>query len=150
MKQALRSPKLRSHAIAIIGSGSLESEEISIVISLLQSGDIQPWECQNLGLSRVNVKVLLPLLRELENHGTDGLWTIVHIIDMYLYGGTRTATKDLITELKRVLVAPELIEAVRNNMDGYHLENHVKRLISRRAINAPYARRLTNTNGPAW
>jgi hypothetical protein len=77
VKQTLRSPKLRSHAIAIIGSGSLESDEISIVISLLQSGDIQPWECQNLGLSRVDVKVLLPLLRELENYGTDGLWTIL-------------------------------------------------------------------------
>ena len=143
VKQALKSPKLRSHAIAIIGSGSLESDEISMVISLLQSGDIQPWECQNLGLSRVDAKVLLPLIRELENHGTDGLWTILDIIDMYLYGGTRKATKDLIAEVKRVLVAPELIDAVRNNMDGYHLEKHVKRLISLGAISAPYARRLT-------
>jgi hypothetical protein len=137
VKQTLRSPKLRSHAIAIIGSGSLESDKISIVISLLQSGDIQPWECQNLGLSRVDVKVLLPLLRELGNYGTDGLWTILHIIDMYLYGGTRKATKDLIAEVRRVLVAPELIDAVRNNMDGYHLENHVKRLISLGAISPP-------------
>jgi len=143
VKQALKSPKLRAHAIAIIGSGSLESDEISMVISLLQSGDIQPWECQNLGLSRVDVQVLLPLLRELENQGTDGLWTILDIIDRYLYGGTRKATKDLIAELKRVLVAPELIDAVRNNMDGYHLESHVKRLISLGAISAPYARKLT-------
>lgn len=143
VKQALKSPKLRSHAITIIGSGSLESDEISMVISLLQSGDIQPWECQNLGHSRVDAKVLLPLIRELENHGTDGLWTILDIIDMYLYGGTRKATKGLIAEVKRVLVAPELIDAVRNNMDGYHLENHVKRLISLGAISAPYARQLT-------
>lgn len=143
VKQALKSPKFRSHAIAVIGSGSLESDEISMVISLLRSGDIQPWECRNLGLSRVDVKVLLPLLRELENHGTDGLWTILDIIDMYLYGGTRKATKDLIAEVKRVLVTPELIDAVRNNMDGYHLENHVKRLISLGAISAPYARQLT-------
>lgn len=143
VKQALKSPKLRSHAIAIIGSGSLESDEISMVISLLQSGDIQPWECQSLGFSRVDVKVLLPLLRELEDHGTDGLWSILDIIDMYLYGGTQKATKDLIAEVKRVLIAPELIDAVRNNMDGYHLENHVKRLISLGAISAPYARQLT-------
>lgn len=143
VKQALKSPKLRSHAIAIIGSGGLGSDEISMVISLLQSGNIQPWECRNLGLSRTEVKVLLPLLRDLENHGADGLWTILDIIDMYLYGGTREATKDLIAEVKRVLVAPELIEAVRNNMDGYHLENHVKRLISLGAISAPYARQLT-------
>ncbi|MCP4309402.1 MAG: hypothetical protein GY788_31925 [bacterium] len=143
VKRSLKSPKLRSHAIAIIGSGSLDSDEISMVISLLQSGDIQPWECQNLGLSRVDVKVLLPLLRELENHGTDGLWTILDIIDMYLYEETRKATKELIAAVRRVLVAPELIDAVRNNMDGYHLENHVKRLVSLGAINAPYARRLT-------
>lgn len=143
VQQALKSPKLRSHAIAIIGSGSLESDEILMVISLLQSGDIQPWECQNLGLRRIDAKVLLPLLRELENHGTDGLWTILNIIDIYLYGDTRNATKDLIAEVKRVLVAPKLIDAVRNNMDGYHLENHVKRLISLEAISVPYARQLT-------
>lgn len=143
VQQALKSPKLRSHAIAIIGSGSLESDEISMVISLLQSGDIQPWECQNLGLQRVDAKVFLPLLRELENHGTDGLWTILDIIDIYLYGGTRKATKDLIAEVKRVLVAPALMDAVGNNMDGYHLENHVKRLISLEAISVPYARQLT-------
>jgi hypothetical protein len=143
VKQALKSKKLRSHAIAIIGSGSLDFEEISVVVSLLQSGDIQPWECQSLGLSRVDVKVLLPLLRELENHGTDGLWTILDIVDMYLYGDARKATKDLITQVKRVLVAPELTEAVRNNMDGYRLKRHVKRLISLAAISAPYARKLT-------
>lgn len=143
MKQALKSSKLRPHAIAIIGSGGLESDEISMVISLLQSGNIQPWECQNLGLSRVDVKVLLLLIRELENHGADGLWTILNIIDMYLYGGTRKATKDLIAAVKRVLVTPELIDAVRNDTDGYHLENHVKRLISLGAISASYARQLT-------
>lgn len=141
--RALKSPKLRSHAIAIIGSGSLDSDEISMVASLLQKGDIKPWECRNLGLSRVDVKVLLPLLRELENHGADGLWTILDIIGMYLYGGTRKATKELIAEVKRVLLAPELIDGVRNNMDGYHLENHVKRLISLGEINATYARQLT-------
>lgn len=143
VKQALKSPKLRPHAIAIIGSGSLESDEILMTISLLQSGEIQPWECQNLDLRRVDVKVLLPLLRELENHGTDGCWTILYIIDMYLYGGTRKATKDLIAEVKRVLVAPELIDAVRNSTDGYHLENHIKRLINLGAITAPYARQVT-------
>jgi hypothetical protein len=143
VKQALKSPKLRSHAIAIIGSGSLESDEISMIVSLLQSGDIQPWECQNLGLSRVDVKVLLPLLRELENHGTDGLWTILDIVDTYLHGGTRNVTKELIAEVKLVLVEPALIDAVRTNMDGYHLENHVKRLVSLGAISAPYARQLT-------
>jgi len=143
VKKALKSPKLRPHAIAIIGSGTLESDEISMVISLLQRGDIQPWECQNLGLSRVDVKVLLPLLRELENHGADGLWTILDIIDMYLHGGTRKATKSLISEVKRALVAPELIDAVRNNMDGYHLENHVKRLVSQGEMSAVFARELT-------
>ncbi len=143
VKQALKSPKLRSNAIAIIGSGNLGSDEIAMVISLLQSGDIQPWECQNLGLMRADVKVLLPLLRQLENHGADGLWTILVIIDMYLYESTRKATKDLIAEVKRVLVTPELLDAVRNNMDGYHLENHVKRLIGAGAISAPYARQLT-------
>lgn len=143
VKRALKSPKLRNHATAIIGSGNLGSDEISMVISLIQSGDIQPWECQNLGLSRTTEKLLLPLLRELENHGPDGLWTILDIVDMYLYEDTRTATRGLIAEVKRVLVTPELIDAVRNNMDGYHLENHVKRLIGLGAISAPYAHKLT-------
>lgn len=143
VKEALKSSRLRSHAIAIIGSGTLDSDEIAMVISLLQSGDIQPWECQNLGLSRVDVKVLLPLLRELESHGADGLWTILDIIDMYLYGATQKATKELIAVVKRVLVAPELISAVRNNMDGHHLQNHVRRLVNLGAISASFARKLT-------
>lgn len=140
IKQALKSKNLRSRAIAIIGSGSLDSDEISMVIWLLQSGEIQPWECQNLGLSRIDVKILLPLLRELESHGSDGLWTVLDIIGTYLFGDDREATKDLIAELKRVLVAPQLLDAVRNNMDASHLENHVKRLISVGAISASYAR----------
>jgi len=49
----------------------------------------------------------------------------------------------LIDEVKRVLVAPELLDAVRNNMDGHHLENHVKRLIGVGAISAPDARQLS-------
>jgi hypothetical protein len=142
VKQALKSPKLRSHAIAIIGSGSLDSDQISMVISLLQNGDIKPWECRNLGLSRVDVPVLLPLLRELENYGTDGLWTILDITDMYLHGGRRKATNDLIAEVKRVLVAPELVDAVRTNMDGHHLVNHVERLVGLGAVDAPYAGQL--------
>ncbi|MBH0236751.1 hypothetical protein [Methylobrevis albus] len=142
VKQALSSPKLRPHAVAIIGSGSLDSDAIDLIISLLKSGHIQPSECENLDLSRVDVNVLLPLLCELKNHKTEGLWTILGIIDRYLYGGTRKPTDELIAEVKRVLLAPGLIGAVRSNMDGHHLESHVRRLLGLGAIRAPYARRL--------
>ena len=54
--------------------------------------------------------------------------SILDIVGMYLYGDKNTATKELITLVKRVLITPALIDAVRNNMDGYHMEQMVERL----------------------
>ena len=137
IRSALQSPKLKGDAIALIGSGSLQA-----VISLLQSGDIKPWQCQNLGLSRVRIKELIAILRELERHGNDGLWSILDVVGMYLYDGTNTATKELIALVKRVLVTPALMNAVRNNMDGYHMQQMVERLAKLGAIDEAYATKL--------
>jgi hypothetical protein len=139
---ALKSPKLRSHAIVVIGSGSLESDEISMVIALLQSGDIRPRDIQNIGIWRADVSVWLPLVRELEKYETDGFWAILDIVDMYLYGDSREINGDIVALLKRILLAPGLIDAVSNNMDGHRLGNHVKRLLREGDISGPYARKL--------
>lgn len=139
---ALRSPKLKSEAIALIGSGRLQADDIHLVIALLKSGDIQPWQCQSLALEQLDVPLLIPLLKELEDHGNDGLWTILDIVGMYLYDGKKTATKELLTLVKRVLVTPVLMDAVRNNMDGYHMEQMVERLVKLGAINETYAKKL--------
>jgi hypothetical protein len=142
IRLALQSPALKGDAIALIGSGSLQVEDIALVISLLQSGDINPRQCENLGLSRVGVSQLMAILRELECHGNDGLWSILDIVGMYLHGGENTATKELIILVKRVLITPALIDAVRHNMDGYHMEQMVERLAKLDLINEAYAKKL--------
>jgi hypothetical protein len=142
IRSALQSPKLKGDAIALIGSGSLQADDIALVISLLQSGDITPWQCQNLGLARVDITQLMAILRELERHANEGLWSILDMAGMYLYDGKNTATKELITLLKRVLVTPALMDAVRNNMDGYHMERMVERLAKLGTIDEVFAKKL--------
>lgn len=142
IRSALQSPKLKGDAITIIGSGSLQADDVALVISLLRSGDIKPWQCQNLGLSRVGTTQFMAILRELERHGNDGLWSIMGIVGMYLYDGKNTATKELIALVKRVLITPVLMDAVRNNMDGYHLEQMVKRLAKLGVLDEAYTKKL--------
>ena len=114
------------------------------MISLLQSKDVEPGQCANLAYgNHLTPVAFLPLLEELEKHGANGLWTILDIISMYLHGGTRQPNKALIKLLKRVLLAPELLDMTRNNMDGYHLEQSVSRLAKLGTITATYARSLT-------
>jgi len=142
VRSALQSPKFKGEAIALIGSGRLQSDDVQLVIALLKGGDIRPWQCQNLRLAQLDVLLLMPLLEELEDHGNDGLWTILDIVGMYLYGGKNIATKALLTLIKRVLVTPALMDGVRHNTDGYHMEQMVERLVKLGAINESYAKKL--------
>lgn len=142
VRSALQSPRLKGEAIALIGSGRLQADDIQLIIVLLKGGDIKPWQCRNLRFAQLDVLLLMPLLEELESHGNDGLWTILDIVGMYLYDGKNTATKELLMLIKRVLVTPVLMDAVRNNMDGYHMEQMAARLAKLGAINEPYAKKL--------
>lgn len=147
VRTALNSPKLKAEAISLIGSGKLQSENIALVVSLLQSNDVPVWQCATLsygrGLDHLDASELMPLLEELEKHGGEGLWTIIDIVGMYLHGGKTQPTKPLLTLIKRTLLAPELLKKTRNNMDGYHLEQMVTRLIKQGQVSASYAKRLT-------
>ncbi|MEH7847795.1 hypothetical protein [Rhizobium laguerreae] len=143
IRLTLQSPKLKKEAVALIGSGRLQSDDIQLVIALLASADIQPWQCRNLGLARLDASSLIPLLEELERHGNEGLWTILDIVGMYLYDGKNAVTKELVALIKRVLVTPILMNAVSNNMDGYHMEQMVERLVRLSAISEPYAKKLS-------
>lgn len=146
VRAALRSPRLKAHAISLIGAGHLRREDIALVVDLLRSKDVQPWQCANLsygrGLDHLASADFLPLLEELENHGADGLWTILDVVGMYLYGG-KQPDKALVTLLKRVLINRVLLERVRNNVDGYHLEQMVVLLAKLRDIPVTYAKQLT-------
>jgi hypothetical protein len=45
IRAALGSPKLKDDAISMIASGKLQPEDLQVVVSLLQSGDVEPWQC---------------------------------------------------------------------------------------------------------
>jgi hypothetical protein len=48
VRAALQSLKLKNDAIPMIGSGKLQPEDLRIVVALLQSGDVEPWQCATL------------------------------------------------------------------------------------------------------
>ncbi len=142
VRLALQSTKLKGETIALIGSGTLNDEDVDLIVSLVASGDIKPWQVQNLGLWRSPEALFIPVLQELEKHGNDGLWTVVDIVAMFLHGGSNLPSKELKTLTKRVLLAPKLFEGTRNNMDGYHMEQLVHRLIKLGAIDKAFAAKL--------
>ena len=101
VRAALQSPKLKTGAISLIGSGPLQIDDIVLLISLLKSKDVQPWQCASLSYGRhLSPGAFLPLLEELKAHGYDGLWTVLDIISMYLNEETRKPTAPLIRLLK--------------------------------------------------
>ena len=73
IRSALQSPKLKGEAIALIGSGSLQADDIALVISLLQSDDIKPWQVQNLGALTGRNRRTYGHPARVERHGNDGL-----------------------------------------------------------------------------
>jgi hypothetical protein len=43
IRAALQSPKLRNDAVSMIGSSEVQPDDLRVVVSLLQSGDVEPW-----------------------------------------------------------------------------------------------------------
>lgn len=142
VRRALQSTKLKGEAITLIGSRRVDDEDVDLIISLITSGEIQPWQVQNLGLWRSAEVLFIRVLRELKKHGNDGLWTIIDIIGMFLHGDTDVYSRNLQILTKQVLLAPQLLVATRSTMDGYHMEQLVHRLVQSGAIDKPYATKL--------
>src|SRR5262249_22503957 len=91
VRAALASPKLRGNAIAMIGSGRLQPDDLKLVASLLQSGDVKPSETASLSYGRqlehLSSSEFMPVLDELVRQGAAGLWSALDIIFMYLHPG---------------------------------------------------------------
>ncbi len=115
MRAALQSPKLRNDAISMIGSGKLQLEDLRLVVSLLQSGDVEPWQCATLsygrGLDHLSPGQIMPLLDELGRHGARGHWTVMDIISMYLYGG-KQLPEPFADKLKSTFLARDLLNDI--------------------------------------
>lgn len=143
---ALNSPKLKKDAIAMIGSSKLQPGDIALVVSLLKSGDIKPWQCATLsygkGMAHLEGEDILPLLRELSQNGADGLLAVIEIITMLLHGGSEL-TEGFLSIVQAVLVDPRLFDgAERNHMMGYHIERVIKYLARRDLIKMQFAKAL--------
>ena len=146
VREALASPKLKGNAIAMIGSGRLQPDDLKLVASLLQSGDVKPWQAATLSYGRqlehLSPNDFMPVLDELVQQGAAGVWSALDIIFMYLHPG-KTPDALLQKKLKEILIAPELFNGtVRHGMDGYHLEQSVALLAKHNMLDARYARVL--------
>ncbi len=133
VRMALQSPKVKDDAISIIGSGTLQPDDLRLVVSLLQSGDVKPWQCATLsygrGLDHLSPDQIMPLLDELGRHGARGHWTVMDIVSMYLHGG-KPLSKPIADKLKSTLLAHDLfVEVSRQTMEGYQLEQMAKVLL---------------------
>lgn len=147
VRAALRSAKLKPHAISMIGSGKLRPEDLELVISLLQAKDIEPWQCSPLsygrGLDHLTSIEIAPLLDELMKHGAQGQWTALDIIFMYLHPA-KVPDAILARKLKAIVTSPRLFDVVnRRTMDGYHLEQTVALLAKHNLLDGPHVRTLT-------
>ena len=145
VRLALRSEKLKKDAISMIGAGTLQPRDLQLVVSLLQSGDVEPRQCAFLsygrGMDHLPIENIIPLLEELALHGADGLWAVLEIISMILHGD-KEPPKPLVAVLRNVLVDPALFESVRGTRDGYQLEMLVKLLSRSKLIDHGFARAL--------
>ncbi|MGH9908348.1 MAG: hypothetical protein ACRD8U_22520, partial [Pyrinomonadaceae bacterium] len=146
VRAALRSAKLKPNAISMIGAGKLQAEDLKLVASLLQSGDVDPSQCAPLsfgrGLDHLTSEEIMPLLDELTQHGATGLWTALDMIIMYLYPG-RTPDSPLERKLKEILLSVQLSDSVnRRTMDGHHLEQAIALLVRHNMLDPRYVRAL--------
>lgn len=132
VRKALQSPKLKEYAISMIGSGKLQPDDLSLVISLLQSGDVEPSQCAPLshgrGLDHFFPEQIMPFLDELGRHGFKGHWAVVHIVSMYLHGGNPLSTA-VVEKSKSTLLARDFFENAPDQMDCHHFEQVVKLLL---------------------
>ncbi len=147
IRAALKSSKLKESAISLIGSGTLQPDDLLLVVSLLQAGDVAPWQCTPLsygrGLDHLSPEDIAPLLDELERHGASGNWAVLDILFMYLFGG-KTLAPAIVTRLKRILVAPVLFDAVKHRGgDTHHFKAFVEILIKNGVLDGKFALALT-------
>ncbi|MCS6292671.1 MAG: hypothetical protein H8J66_06305 [Nitrospira sp.] len=146
IRMALRSSKLKKEAISLIGSGKLQPADIELVISLLQSGDVKPWQCATLSYGRrmahLEAQAVLPLLGELMQCGPAGLLAAIDIITMILHGG-KELTGELLALLRSVLLDPRLFDAAsQNRMMGHNLERMIALLARLKLIDHQFAQAL--------
>ena len=146
IRLALNSEKLKKNAVSMIGAGKLQSDAIQLVVSLLQSGDVTPWQCATLSYGRrmehLDTQDILPLLSKLSQHSAEGLWAVLNIVSMVLHGG-KELTEPLVLNLQNVLVDPRLFDGVgRKGMRGHDLERIVILLAQRNLIDQQFARAL--------
>lgn len=142
---ALRSERLKSHAIAMVGSGPVQRSDLDIVASLVASEDASPSQCVVLSYGKrmdaLPFDDLTPLLRALLKRGPDGLWAILEIASMVLTGGRRP-DRGMLAVLRSALLAPELFERAASTMDGYHVETLVSRLVRNGDVDAKFGNSL--------
>jgi hypothetical protein len=148
VRLALRSEKLKREAISMIGAGKLQASDVQLVVSLLQSRDVEPWQCAVLsygrGMDHLATEDVIPLLEELALQGAEGLWTVLDISTMILHGG-KEASESLIAVLKNVLVTPALFDnSMYGGMNGHHFEGMVKLLARRNLIDRKFARAIVS------
>jgi hypothetical protein len=146
IRLALRSGKLKKDAISLIRAGKLQPNDIKLVMSLLQSNDVEPRQCASLsygrGLDHLPTDIVVSLLEELALHGAEGLWTVMQIVTMVLHGGKKTP-ESFAAILRNVLVAPALFEKpVQGSTDGYHFSEMVKLLARHNLIDRKFAKAL--------
>jgi hypothetical protein len=147
VRAALQSPKLKNDAISLIGSGKLQPDDLRLVVSLLQSGDVEPSQCSTLsygrGLDHLSPDQIMPLLDELGRHGPNGHWAVMDIISMYLLG-EKPLSKAIASKLKGTLLAHNLLDDVSHHqsMHGYHLEQMSKLLLKHDEMDGKFATAL--------
>jgi len=130
---ALRSKALKDNAIGLIGAGKLSKRDLSIVISLLDTGDVQPWQCVPLsygrGLDHLAPDELCPLLDALSDKGGAGLWAMLEIVHMYLHGD-KDFPKKLARRVRVALASPQLFKVtMRRDLQGHNFEVLVGKLV---------------------
>jgi hypothetical protein len=148
VRLALNSQKLKPNAISMIGAGKLQSTDIALVVSLLQTGDVRPMQCASLsygkGMAHLETRDIIPLLKELSQKGGEGLFAVIDIITMLVHGG-RELDEDLLSVLQSVLLNPNLLDTARTNHRlGYNLERTITSLVRRDLIGPQFARALIN------
>ncbi|MDR9779598.1 hypothetical protein [Rhizobium redzepovicii] len=147
VRLALQTPKLSDYAISMIGSGKLQPADLAMVISLLESGDVEPWQCVTLSygqrLNHLSANDLQPLLDALKRMGAPGLWAAIEIVFMYLYDG-RSPTRTLIRTVKSILLSRDLFGGVnRGTMDGHYFHESVSWLAKHNAADDKFACAMT-------
>ncbi|WP_139832169.1 hypothetical protein [Mesorhizobium australicum] len=147
VRLALQTPKLSDDAISMIGSGKLQPADLALVISLLESGDVEPWRCVTLSygqrLNHLSPGDIQPLLDALKRMGAPGLWAAIEIVFMYLYDG-RSPARTLIRTVKSILLSRDLFNGVnRGTMDGHYFHESVSWLAKHGAVDDKFACNMT-------